>query len=188
MYKRVAINGLAVLGLLAGASAYADHGPGFYAGVGLGDATVVADDVGIMFDESDSAFKVFGGYSFSEHIAVELTYFDGGSPSQHVDFGFSSGTVEAEISGLNVSAIGRIPLGDVFSLFGRVGLATYDVNVTARIDDVSASDDSSDNDLSYGFGAAFSFLQSFEVRAEYEAVDVSNGDFNTVSISGLFKF
>jgi Outer membrane protein beta-barrel domain len=185
MYKRFALNGLAMIGLLAGASAYAEQAPGFYVGAGIGDATVEVDDVD--FDASDTAFKVFGGYSFNQYFAVELTYFDGGSPSEDFsEFGVN-GSVEAEIDGLNASMVGRIPVGDSFSLFGKLGFASYDVTATARAGNVSASEDGSDEDISYGIGAAMGFGQ-FEVRAEYEAIDVSGGNFSVLSVSGLYRF
>jgi OOP family OmpA-OmpF porin len=185
MYKRIALNGLAMLGLLAGATAYAEQAPGFYAGVGIGEATIEVDDVD--FDASDTAFKVFGGYSFNENFAVELTYFDGGSPNENFEFAGIGGSVDAEVDGLNASVVGRIPVGDTFSLFAKLGFASYDVKVTARAAGFSESADGSDEDISYGLGAALGF-GSFEVRAEYEAIDVSDGSFNVLSVSGLFRF
>jgi OOP family OmpA-OmpF porin len=187
MYKRVAFNGLAVLGLLAGASAYAEQAPGFYAGAGVGQASIEVDDVD--FDANDTAFKLFGGYSFNQNFAVELTYFDGGAPGERFDFGGGlTGSVETEITGLNLSAVGRIPVGESFSLFGKLGYASYDAEVTAEAGGFSASEDGSDEDLSYGIGAGFAFGPSFEMRAEYEAIDISDGSFNVLSVSGLFRF
>lgn len=186
MYKRIALNGLAMIGLLAGASAYAEQAPGFYAGVGIGEASVKVDDVD--FDASDTAFKVFGGYSVNQYFAVELTYFDGGAPSEDFSFGGQSASVETEITGLTASAVGRLPLGETFALFGKLGFTSYDATVSASGGGFSASEDGSDEDLSYGIGAALGFGQSFEVRAEYEAVDISDGSFNVLSVSGLFRF
>jgi OOP family OmpA-OmpF porin len=186
MYKRIALNGLAMIGLLAGASAYAEQASGFYAGAGIGDATIEVDDVD--FDASDTAFKVFGGYSFNQNFAVELTYFDGGAPKENFsEFGVN-GSVEAEVDGLIASMVGRIPVGDTFALFGKLGFASYDVKATARAGGFSASEDGSDEDIAYGVGASLGFGQSFEVRAEYEAIDVSDGSFNVLSVSGLFRF
>ena len=73
------------LALLGAASVHAESQPGFYVGAGIGQATLEADDVG--FDADDTAFKVFGGYSFNDYFAVELTYFDGGAPSEEFDLG-----------------------------------------------------------------------------------------------------
>jgi OOP family OmpA-OmpF porin len=189
MYKRVALNGLAVLGLLAGASAYAEQAPGFYAGVGIGQATLEVDDLDFVdFDASDTAFKVFGGYNFNANFAAEVSYFDGGAPSENLDFGGGfTGSIDGELTGLNFSAVGRIPVTQSFAIFGKLGYASYDVKATARIDDISESGSDSGNDLSYGAGVAFSFGQ-FDLRGEYEAIDVDGGAFNILSVSGAYRF
>jgi OmpA-OmpF porin, OOP family len=186
MYKRVALNGLAMLGLLAGASAYADQAPGFYAGAGIGQATVKVDDS--AFDDSDTAFKVFGGYNFNNNFAAEVTYFDGGAPGESFDLGGGdTGRVEAAFTGLNLSVIGRIPVSESFAVFAKVGYSSYDVKVKASAFGFSDSASDSENDLSYGAGAAFTFGQ-FDVRGEYEAINVDGGDFNILSLSGVYRF
>lgn len=183
MNKRVALNGLLLVGVFASASALADVTPGFYAGVGLGKASLEEDETG--FDADDTAFKVFGGYNFNRNFAVEVGYFDGGEPDDR----FSIGTIEASFTGLNFSALGRLPLNDRFSVFGKLGFASYEVDAKARIgNSVVATDDDSDEDLSYGIGAAFNIGPSFEVRGEYEALDVSGGGFDMLSVSGVYKF
>lgn len=180
--KRVALNGLALLGMFASASVLADVQPGFYAGAGVGKASIEIDDAD--FDADDTAFKVYGGYNFNQNFAVELTYLDGGNPDDR----FGPFSVEVAIDAINISAVGRLPVGEVFSLFGKVGFASYDVEVTARLGDASGSDDGSDEDLSYGIGGAFNLGPAFELRAEYEAIDVSDGSFTLLSVGGLYKF
>jgi OOP family OmpA-OmpF porin len=183
MNKRVALNGFVLVGMFASASALADVPAGFYAGAGVGKASIEDDDTG--FDADDTAFKVFGGYNFNRNFAVEVSYFDGGNPDDR----FGIGSIEASLTGLNFSALGRLPVNDVFSVFGKIGFAAYDVEAKGRIGNtVVASDDDSDEDLSYGIGAAFNLGPSFEVRGEYEAIDVSGGSFDVLSVSGVYKF
>lgn len=181
--KRVALNGLALLGMFASASVLAEVQPGFYAGAGVGKASIEVDDAG--FDADDTAFKVFGGYNFNQNFAVEVTYFDGGQPDQS----FGGGSVEVGLDGINISALGRVPLGEVFSLFGKVGYASYDAQVKARIGSSVVFDESgSDEDLSYGIGGAFNLGTSFELRAEYEAIDIEDGSFTVLSVGGVYRF
>lgn len=183
MNKRVALNGLALVGVFASASALADVQPGFYVGAGLGEAWVKVDDSG--FDANDTAFKVFGGYNFNRNFAVELSYIDGGKPDDR----FGAGSVEVSIDGFNLSALVRAPVNDVFAVFGKLGYASYDGDVKGRIGNaVVASGSSSEDDLSYGVGASFNVGTAFEVRGEYEAIDVSGGSFKLLSVSGVYKF
>lgn len=188
MHKRIALNGLALLGMLAGATAVADTQPGFYVGAGLGQATIEVDDTGFGdgFDAHDAAFKVFAGYNLNQYFAGELTYFDGGEADQS----FGPGTAEIGTDGLTLSVLGRLPLGEVFSIFGRIGFASYDVGGNGRVDNrFIVSDSGSDEALSsYGIGGTFNLGPSFELRAEYEAINISDGDFSVLWVSGLFKF
>jgi OOP family OmpA-OmpF porin len=182
MIKRVALNGLVLAGMFASASALAAD-PGFYAGAGVGKASIEEDVTG--FDADDTAFKVFGGYNFNKNFAVEVAYFDGGNPDDRIGIG----SIEATISGLNISAVGRLPVNEVFSVFVKGGLASYEVEADGRIGNrVVATEKDSDEDLSYGIGAAFNIGTSFEVRGEYEAIDVSDGAFSVLSVSGVYKF
>jgi OmpA-OmpF porin, OOP family len=131
---------------------------------------------------------VFGGYNFNNNFAAEATYFDGGAPGESYDLGGGdTGRLEAQFTGLNLSVVGRIPVSESFAVFAKVGYASYDVKVKASAFGFSDSASDSDNDLSYGAGAAFSFGQ-FDLRGEYEAIDVSGGDFNILSLSGVYHF
>jgi OOP family OmpA-OmpF porin len=183
MIKRVALNGLVLAGMFASASSLAAEQPGFYAGAGVGKASIEVDDVG--FDADDTAFKVFGGYNFNDYFALEAAYFDGGKPDQR----FGIGSVEVALSGLNVSALGRLPVNEVFSVFAKLGFASYDGEVTGRIGNrVVSREDTTDEDVTYGIGAAFNIGASFQVRGEYEAFDISGGSFDVLSVSGVYKF
>jgi OOP family OmpA-OmpF porin len=186
MNKRMALNGLALLGLLASTTVLAETQPGFYVGASIGQSKIKID--GDDFDANDTGFKVFGGYNFNRYFAVEATYFDGGKPDQSFRVGNTTARFEVAPDGLNLSAVGRLPITDAFSLFGKLGFASYDVKVRGRVDNqtiVSGKD--SDEDLSYGLGGSFHF-GAFELRAEYEGIDISDGNFSFLSLGGVYKF
>ena len=186
MYKRLGLCAVAALGLMGAMAAQADTQPGFYAGAGIGSTTVGDDDLdGTGFDDSDTGFKVFGGYSFNENFGVEVSWFDFG------EGGVSAGTSSASVgvTGLAASAVGRLPINQMFSVFGKLGFASYDVdldfNNVPGFGSGHLSD--SDSDMIYGVGAALRFGGNFEARLEYEALNV-DGDASMISVSGLFRF
>lgn len=189
MRKPLGLSILAALALTAAMAAQADVQPGFYVGAGFGSSKI--DDDGfddIDFDDSDTGFKVFGGYSFNQNFAIEATYFDLGEASGSFDDGFDVVNFDVGVSGLSASAVGVLPLSDMFSIFGRLGYASYDVDAHATVVGVGSGDASeSESDLIYGAGAALSFGQ-FEVRGEFEAINVDGGDANMISLSGLYRF
>jgi len=185
MHKRLGMTVIAALALAASMAAQADTQPGFYAGAGIG-TTKVGDDnfSGPGVDDSDTGFKIFGGYTFNENWGVEVSYFDFGEASAS-DGGDS---VSVGVTGLSAAAVGRLPINDMFAVYGKLGFASYDVKAkfnVAGFGSGSASD--SDSDMIYGVGGALSFGGNFEARLEYEALNV-DGDANMISVSGLFRF
>jgi OOP family OmpA-OmpF porin len=184
MHKRLGLTALAALALMAATAAQADTQPGFYAGAGIG-STKVGDDNLSGVDDSDTGFKIFGGYTFTENWGVEVSYFDFGEAS--VSAGNSSASVG--VTGLSASAVGRLPVNDMFAVYGKLGFASYDVDLNFRnvpgFGTGHLSD--SDSDMIYGVGGALSFGGTFEARLEYEALNV-DGDASMISVSGLFRF
>jgi OmpA-OmpF porin, OOP family len=187
MNKSVVLGCVAVLWSAMGCATVsaADIDPGFYVGVGVGEATVELDDVD--FDDSDGAFKLFGGYRFNPYFGVELAYFDGGT-AQDGQAGFP-GTVEIETTGVNLSAIVTAPFGDDFSIFAKLGYASLDFEVAANVFGMRIPvDDDTEEELSFGAGASLAVNESFSLRAEYEAFDFEDADVSQVMLSAVFRF
>ena len=189
MDKRLGLSALAALALTASMAARADVQPGFYLGAGFGTTKLNDDSFdGVDLDDSDTGFKVFGGYSFNQYFAVEATYFDFGEASGSFDDFGGTTKFDVGVSGFAASAVGTLPVSDMFSLFARLGYASYDVDAHVNIVGVgSGSASQSESDMIYGGGAMLSFGQ-FGVRAEYEAINVDQGDANMISISGVYRF
>jgi len=155
---------------------------GFYLGGGVGYAGVqdtAATPSGAEFDESDTAYKAFGGYRFDVlpivSLSGELGYRDLGNAS--------SGIREYGISGFDYSALAGVGLGPI-ELFARLGGFQYDLDKT-----VGGTTTSFDGSAPlYGVGVRFS-LFGIGVRAEYELIDLDELDsLEMVSVSAMFEF
>lgn len=183
-----AMSGFAALGLAMSATAHAERLPGFYLGAGIGQGTLDFDDTDFTVagvDDSDTAFKVYAGYTFNEFISLEAAYFDAGQPTEQI----GSFSLQFDLSVVNVSVIGHLPLTESVELFGKAGLASYDYDAETSFNgQLVATGDDSDQDVSYGFGAAYSFAGPFEIRGEYEFIEIDSGSYDVVSLSGAFKF
>ena len=178
----VTILGLTMTSAVASA---ADSEPGFYIGAGLGEATLEIDDTD--FDDGDTAFKLFGGYRFNPYFGIELAYLDGGT-AQQTDRDFPA-TIEIETTAVNLSAIVTAPFGDNFALFGKLGYASLDFELTANFFGTQAfSDDDTDEEISFGAGASDLVNDYFSLRAEYEAFDLNDADAGLATISAVFRF
>jgi hypothetical protein len=161
----------------------------FYVGGGIGDGTIESSENtpagSFNFDESDFAWKIFGGYMFSEYLGVELAYLDMGSPSQNFGFdGGESGPVQvdfnAELTGFTVHGVLAYPFGP-FEVFGKLGVISYDAQLEAKSSDVDARIKADDDgeELAYGVGAKYN-IDNFALRAEWDIYDT--GDVDDVSM------
>ena len=181
MFKKTAIGSIATL-CLCGASAYAEVEPGSYVGASMGKAQIAADE--LNFDEGDTGFKVFVGYTFNQYAALELSYIDSGTPTLEGN----GATLEVEGTAVVAATLVGIPVGNMFNCFGKVGFAFFDGEATARSTTQSAYAEDTSINLAFGLGASVTFWQRFEVRAEYEKVLIEDGDFTMMSLGGAYRF
>ena len=80
--------------LFAATPAFAADDGGFYVGASIGQFGV--DESG--FSESDTSFKLFGGWMYNQFIGGDLEYIDGGTVRDG-DFGIDSTGINVSIKG-----------------------------------------------------------------------------------------
>lgn len=168
-----------VTALMAGGAVRAEDS-GFYLGAGVGEASQSGGD----FDGSDTSFTVFGGYSINEYLAAEAGYLDAGEQTDRDD----GAEIAIKSNGFFVAALAKLPIGDVVAPYAKIGYAFYDSDVTITDGNLRLSGSESDDDLLYGIGCEFKLGERFRLRAEYEQVDIPDGDFEIISLTGAFQF
>src|SRR5688572_433317 len=138
---------------------------GPYFGGSIGDSTVQFkdDETGEEFDADDTGFKVIAGYRIIDWVAVELNYTDFGKPVDRT-FGVD---LEAQYTAVSVSALGMLPLGRNFDLFGRLGISRLDADFSAR--GFAGSDSDKSTEPVFGLGAQFR-ANNLAIRVEYEGI------------------
>lgn len=137
---------------------------------GLPAGSTVAD-----CKETATLYRIAGGYQFAPMWGLEVSYGDYGKANMGTANVPGFGTIAAgdwKLSGLQVSGTGTFPLGNAFSLIGKVGIARTDLKLTAM------SLSSTTTKLAYGIGAQYDFTKSVAVRAQYENLGTV-GDTNT---------
>lgn len=162
-------------------SAFAQGG---YIGASIGKGTY-KEDVTIInekFDESDTGFKIFGGYRFNDNIALEGFYTDYGKPSGTL-LGYD---VNVELDGFGAYVVGILPFGTGFEVFGKAGFIAWDAS--ANIGDVRG--DADDTDFAYGVGVSYFFDDHFGIQGEWEAInfDQSGMDADMLSVGIQYRF
>ena len=155
---------------------------GIYIGGGVGTATnedSASNPAGTAFDESDNAFKIFGGYRFDwlpiVSLSGEVGFRDLGKPK-------ASGA-EYNVDGFDYAALAGLGLGPV-ELFARVGGMQYDLDKT-----IGGTKTSFDGSAPvYGAGVRFNLLGA-GVRAEYEKIDIDELDnVEMISVSVFYQW
>ncbi|QKQ28272.1 porin family protein [Candidatus Reidiella endopervernicosa] len=121
------------------------------------------------FDESDTAFKLYGGMRFNDSLGIELAYQDWGKPEGD----YSGMTASVDISSVAGYLVAYAPISDQADFFAKLGFATWDVEVNI----VGIGSNGSDGtDLAYGLGAAFNINENFSIRGEWEGISFEDGD------------
>jgi OOP family OmpA-OmpF porin len=129
-------------------------------------------------DDSDTAWRILGGFQFNKFFAVELGYYDFGEAS--------SGTAKLEAEAFELVAVGSFHFTDRFSVYGKVG------GYQGTLKGGGIDEDSTD--LTYGIGARWDFTKRFGVRGEWQRYESLGGgslvetDLDVLSIGLIFSF
>jgi OOP family OmpA-OmpF porin len=168
---------------------------GWYVGGALGQSKAkgFCDQViapGISCDDSDVAVKGVGGYQFTRNVALEFGLTAAGVAEARGAGG--TDTITAAIA--EAAAVGILPLGDRFSVFGKVGIYTSFVEREVDTILVRATDDKTNSDLTYGAGVGFLITPRLQLRAEWQryqdldAASAGKSDMEIISIGMVYRF
>ena len=143
---------------------------GGYIGVGIGDFSSEINQFNnaINFDESESAYKIFGGWRWNQFLAAQIDYLDLGRSDSRI----GKQNFEVETSGFVARIEGTLPLA-FFELFATAGIMFSSVEANLGSREVF---DESDEDPVYSVGAGVEIAERFILRLEYEIIDVEAFD------------
>jgi OOP family OmpA-OmpF porin len=150
---------------------FAAQAAGGYVGGGLGRSTYDVDDAGMTTtsrDEKGSGWKLYGGFELSPNWGVELGYANLGKMRNVYNVFGTNVAVTAKSYSMYVAGTGTVPLGDQFSLFGKLGLAANHTSVTGTAGGFSASDSGNKSGIMFGAGAAFNVTKNVALTLEYD--------------------
>lgn len=170
--------------LVVGACTMTAHA-GLFLGGSVGDVSVKDSDSTVDFSGSATGYKAYGGFTFIKFFALEASYVEFGSSEDEIS---SAADATVDPTGWDAFAVGKLPIGRHFEIFGKLGIIMWDAKATYS-GAVSGSSDESGTDSCYGAGIAFVFGKHFAVRAEYESFDISDIDtLDMTSIGAEFRF
>lgn len=205
---------LAGLGTLMAVSSLAQTStdPYFYGGIGVGKTRAKTDSnasaaaitgpglvhTNTIDDATDAGYKLFGGYQMTPNLGVEAGFFNLGKTR------FSSTTVPAgtldgdsRYHGMNLDLVGTLPLGDRWSVLGRVGIhrteAKGEYTGTGAAAGFTQGRTTTDTNYKVGVGMQYAITPSVLLRGEAERYRISDavgvhGNINMLSVSLVFPF
>ncbi len=103
-------------------------------------------------EDQDTAWKLFGGYKFTENLSAEGAYVNLGDMYKSNE--------HSDVSAITANAVGSVQVTEKFDLFGKVGAMRW-----------SSENSSGDRDgfgVTYGVGAKMRMSESTRLRAEWE--------------------
>jgi len=137
-----------------------------YVGVAVGQSKYkVGNGTGLYSsDDKDTAFKLYGGGMFNQNFGLELGYVNFGEIDR------AGGNTKAH--GLNLSLVGKAPVGDRFDVFGKLG-TTYGWTRTSSAAGSGVRGGKEDGfGVSYGVGASYYFTPQVAATLEWERHDM----------------
>lgn len=185
---------------------------GWYGGANIGQSRAKIDNANITSnllgsgfaansissDDRDTGYKLFAGYKYNRNFAVEAGYFDLGQ------FGFTATTVPAgtlngriKLKGVNLDAVGILPINEKFSAFGRIGVSYAEAqdsfSGTGAVNALNSNPSKREANLKYGGGLQYDFTPSLGMRLEAERYRIndavgSKGDVDLVSVGLVYRF
>ena len=196
--------------------------PGPYLGLGVGyslsdidgekirkelcGGDVLCEITSYSQDENDLGFKLFGGYLFNENFALEGGYFDLGEYTFHTEGQDATTHYSYEgssrMQGVNIDALGKLPLNDQLSLTARVGVMYAQVKEeytysegTLYVNGSAKPGEPKNNDVGfkYGVGLQYDFTPAIGVRGEWENYHLeeavaAGADLTLFSVNLVYRF
>jgi OOP family OmpA-OmpF porin len=175
---------LAPLSLLLLASA--GHAEGFYA---LGQVThsratfdsnafaaalssAGANGISSHNDGNGNQWRLQAGYRFNDYVAVEAGYIDFGKAKYHATYAGGTASGDLKAGGIDLAALISAPIGDGFSIFGKIGVV--DAKVKANLSSTLAGADGSSSTTVVrplvGIGGSYQLTPQVSLRADLDHV------------------
>jgi OOP family OmpA-OmpF porin len=135
--------------------------------------------------DKDDAYSIYGGSMLNNNFGLELGYVNMG------DIGRGGGTTKAE--GINLSLVGKLPLSQSFSLFGKVG-TTYGRTKVSSLPGSGVTAGNEDGfGLSVGAGVSYDFSERWSAvlqwdRHDFKFAGAGRENINATTLGVKYRF
>lgn len=190
-----------IIGVLASASASAGENQSYVA-FDIGQSKIANFCNGapatVSCNKTDTAFRIAGGYAFSNNFGVEVSYSDYGKATVAGTVGAVAVSAKAAATAIQIVGTGTLPLNDQFSLTAKAGFAFVNAkaSATAILGPFSAAGSTTANNTNavWGVGAEYAFTPKVSARLNYEDLGkvgnatTGKGKLSSVTVGVVYKF
>lgn len=189
----IALLAAAAAAVPALAQAQAPQERGGYVGLQAGTANYKKFCEGINFkcDDSDTAWRFFGGYQYSRNLALELGFANLGAASAG---GGAAGDARYEVFAWDLSLLFGPQVTPNLFLFGKAGFSRADVDRRATGGPIVGNASEKTGGITYGFGAQYGVTRNLGLRLEYQQYNnvgkstTGEDDIGVVTAGIVWKF
>lgn len=137
-----------------------------YIGASIGQSKYkVGNGTGVYnYDDKDTAGKIYFGGMFNQNFGMELGYINFGKVDR------AGGDTKAQ--GLNLSIVGKAPIGERFDVFGKVGTTYGWTRTSSAIGSGVQGGKENGFGVSYGIGGSYYFTPQIAATLEWERHDL----------------
>jgi OOP family OmpA-OmpF porin len=139
------------------------------------------------------------GYGFNSNFAVEGGYIDFGRAKYSAAYAGGAATGELKAGGVDLVALGILPLSDKFSIFGKAGAVALKAksSLAASVPAEAATGNATSSEVRplIGLGASYKVANNVDLRAEFDHVNgigksnkTGTMDSNMVSLGVAYHF
>jgi len=161
-----------VLGLVFGTTPLFANQP-FYAGSGVGGLVVESDN----FVAGGAGFNVFAGYRVNEYLNAEIQFMTASSLEDE------PASISPQFITSSITA--HTPISSNFNLYGRVGIAYWQADITLG---QRSELDSSGTDITLGAGFELQYSRKIILRQEYQYVQMKDGGSQSLGFQFVYQF
>jgi OOP family OmpA-OmpF porin len=177
----------------------------FYLGFSAGQTKIDTGVSGLTgtatLDESDTGYKIFGGYKFDNIWSAEIQYADFGKASlkgnngdrftfEGAQYQFTANNSEVSVKAKSFGAaiVAGYDVSSVVRPYAKLGLHRWDSDssVTSNVGNASISD--SGTDPFYGIGIQFSITDQLAARVEAEHYKYDSEKAQLISVGLMYRF
>lgn len=134
-------------------------------------------------NNDDTSVRVNIGYQFNNTWSAEFGYTSFGTLFDSNDNNFLA---SQDSNAWTFSGVGTLPLGELFDLYGRAGVARYETDSSGTVQGVPVKNHK-DVKPYVGAGVNFNFTHHFALRLEYQVyTDISRADGSDDDVQGLY--